>query len=107
MKEHLLLLLSSAVFAIPIILIGYLFNIFLAKWGYIRPSKESPFSWIATYLLILGKQIWYKELPWQIFIPAILLGIVLSANRYELNQSFKKGRWWWKPKKAKNKHLSV
>ena len=101
MREYFLLFLSPIVLAIPIILIGYLFNFFLAKWGYIRPSKESPLSWIATYLLILGRQIWYKELPWQIYMPAILLGITISANRYELYQSLKKGRWWWRPKKAR------
>lgn len=101
MKEIFLLLLSSAVLSVPFILMGYLSNFFLVKWGYIRFRKESLLSWITTYLLILGKQIWYKELPWQIFIPAMLLGIVLSANRYELNQSYKKGRWWWKKEERK------
>lgn len=101
MREIISILLSSAALSLPFILTGYIINFFLIKWGYIRFRKESPLFWITVYLIILVKQIWYAELPWQIFTIALLFGIALSGNRYELNQSFKKGRWWWKPKEKK------
>lgn len=96
MNEIIILLLSSAIIAIPFILLSRLINGFLLKYGYIRPRKENVLNWITTWLLIFGKQLLYPGLPWGITAIILILGLIFSDNRYELSQTTKKGRWWWR-----------
>lgn len=101
--ENLLLIIFSAIISIPFILLEILIDKWLVKQGYMRTSKKIWWVFIGIYSVILAKQFFLKDLSWWITSSIILLGSVFASNRYELNQSFQKGKWWWIPEEKKKK----
>jgi hypothetical protein len=89
-NELLINLLIISAFAV----IGLFLERQLVKGG-CAPNRNLLVLLVAFFAVVM-KQIWFKQVSWWIFAPAIILAMTLGVHRGDIWRTMQHGRWWWK-----------
>ncbi|HEY3312131.1 MAG TPA: hypothetical protein VGK00_10875 [Anaerolineales bacterium] len=88
------LLLTALEFGVLFALLAVLFERILIFAGLTR-GNTLGLAVVAFFLTAFYKVLDYRGFPYAYGLFIVLIGPIV-ANRYDLTNTFSKGRWWWK-----------